>query len=419
MNNQNVKDLLRFTTCGSVDDGKSTLTGRLLYDTKSLAEDQLEALGRASLKRGVSGIDLSLVTDGLKAEREQGITIDVAYRYFSTPKRKFILTDAPGHLEFTRNMVTGASSAHLALILVDARKGVLEQTRRHAFIASLLQIPHLVLCINKMDLVGFSEELYREIVTEFTEFASRLEVQDVQYIPISALHGDNIVHRSSSMDWYQGTTLMYHLENVHISSDLNHIDCRFPVQHVVNTDTEDSTNFLGYTGQVAGGVFRKGDEVKILPSGKSATIKSIHLGMQECDECFAPLSVMLSLHEQVSVNRGDMIVRPNNLPMVSDEIEMMICWFNELPLSIDSNYLLRHTTHEVNCTVNEIFYQIDISTLHRLQHHHQIEMNGIGRIKIKTSEPLFYDSFRRNRNTGSVVLINPNTFETVAAGMIL
>jgi sulfate adenylyltransferase subunit 1 len=418
MNKNEDKDLLRFTTCGSVDDGKSTLTGRLLFDTHNLAEDQLHALTRASLKRGAAELDLSLVTDGLKAEREQGITIDVAYRYFSTSKRKFILSDAPGHVQYTRNMVTGASSAHLALILVDARKGVVEQTRRHAFIASLLRIPHVVLCINKMDLVEFSQDRYAMIVEEFRDFASRLEVTDVQYIPVSALHGDNVVHRSARMEWYQGSTLMYYLENVHISSDRNHIDCRFPVQQVIRPRTS-GDDFRGYAGQVAGGVFRKGDAVKVLPSGISTRIKSIGLAEQELEQAFSPLSVLMTLEDDVDVSRGDMLVRENNMPAVAQEIEVMLCWFTPQPLRSGTFFLIRHTTREVRCQVKEIRYTMDISNLRRQQGVDKMEMNGIGRVCIKTAQPLFFDSYRRNRTTGSLILIDETTFETVAAGMII
>ncbi len=412
-------DILRFTTCGSVDDGKSTLIGRMLFDTKSIMEDQLQAVKSASARRGMSGLDLSLITDGLKAEREQGITIDVAYRYFSTNNRKFIISDAPGHIQYTRNMVTGASSSNLALILVDARKGVVEQTCRHAFIASLLRIPHLVLCINKMDLVDYNQDIYQSIVDDFRNFSSRLEVQDVQYIPISALNGDNVVHRSENMPWYQGTTLMYHLEHVHISSDLNQIDCRFPVQYVIRPRSEKFPDYRGYAGRISGGVFRAGDPVMVLPSGFTSRIKSIGLAEKELEEAFAPMSVTMTLEDDIDISRGDMIVRENNVPQSGQDIELMICWFNKRALQSDSRYLLQHTTHEVRCQVKEVRYKMDITTLRRIQQDPALGMNDIGRIRIRTTQPLYYDSYRRNRYTGSVIFIDEQTQETVGAGMII
>lgn len=412
-------DILRFTTCGSVDDGKSTLIGRMLYDTKSILEDQLLAVQSASARRGVAGLDLSLITDGLKAEREQGITIDVAYRYFSTAQRKFIISDAPGHVQYTRNMVTGASTSNLALILVDARKGVVEQTCRHAFIASLLRIPHLVLCINKMDLVDYSQEVYQSIVEDFRNFSSRLEVQDVQYIPISALNGDNVVHRSENMPWYQGTTLMYHLEHVHISSDLNQIDCRFPVQHVIRPRSEKFPDYRGYAGRISGGVFRAGDAVMVLPSGFTSRVKSIGLAEKELEEAFAPMSVTMTLEDDIDISRGDMIVRENNVPQSGQDIELMVCWFNKRSLQTDSRFLVQHTTHEVRCQVKEVRYKMDINTLRRIPNEPALEMNDIGRIRIRTTQPLYYDSYRRNRYTGSVIFIDEHTLETVGAGMII
>jgi sulfate adenylyltransferase subunit 1 len=412
-------DILRFTTCGSVDDGKSTLIGRMLYDTKSILEDQLLAVKNASARRGIAGIDLSLITDGLKAEREQGITIDVAYRYFTTKERKFIISDTPGHVQYTRNMVTGASTSNLALILVDARKGIVEQTCRHAFIASLLRIPHLVLCINKMDLDDYSEQVYQSIVDDFKNFSSRLEVQDVQYIPISALHGDNIVHRSEKMSWYQGTNLMFHLEHVHISSVHNQIDCRFPVQHVIRPRSEKFPDYRGYAGRISGGVFRAGDQVMILPSGFSSRIKSIGLAETELQEAFAPMSVTMTLEDNLDISRGDIIVRQNNVPQSGQDIELMVCWFNKKSLQTDSRYLIQHTTHEVRCQVKEVRYKMDITTLRRLQDENSLGMNDIGRIRIRTTQPLFYDSYRRNRYTGSVIFIDEQTFETVGAGMII
>lgn len=412
-------DILRFTTCGSVDDGKSTLIGRMLYDTKSILEDQLLAVKSASARRGLADLDLSLITDGLKAEREQGITIDVAYRYFSTDKRKFIISDAPGHVQYTRNMVTGASTSNLALILVDARKGIVEQTCRHAFIASLLRIPHLVLCINKMDLVDYSHEVYQSIVEDFRNFSSRLEVQDVQYIPISALNGDNVVHRSENMPWYQGTTLMYHLEHVHISSDLNQIDCRFPVQHVIRPRSEKFPDYRGYAGRISGGVFRAGDAVMVLPSGFTSRVKSIALAEKELEEAFAPMSVTMTLEDDIDISRGDMIVRENNVPQSGQDIELMVCWFNKRSLQTDSRFLIMHTTHEVRCQVKEVRYKMDINTLRRIPDESALEMNDIGRIRIRTTQPLYYDSYRRNRYTGSIIFIDEQTLETVGAGMII
>ncbi|MFM7217843.1 MAG: sulfate adenylyltransferase subunit CysN [Bacteroidota bacterium] len=419
MSYQHEKDLLRFTTCGSVDDGKSTLIGRLLYDTKSLAEDQLDAVERASRRMGASHTDLSLVTDGLRAEREQGITIDVAYRYFSTEKRKFIIADTPGHIQYTRNMVTGASTANLALILVDARKGIVEQTCRHAFIASLLRIPHLVLCINKMDLVDHSEQVYNSIVDDFRDFSSRLEVQDVQYIPMSALHGDNVVMRSGNMPWYEGATLMHHLENVHISSDLNHIDCRFPVQYVIRPRGGAYADYRGYAGTIASGVVRVGDEVTVLPSGLPSRIRSIHAGDKETNEAFAPMAVSISLEDDVDVSRGDMIVRTNNAPVSGQDIELMVCWFDQRPLKNGNRYIVRHTSHEVVCQVQELRYKMDINTLRRVPDTQQLIMNDIGRVQLRVSQPLFYDSYRRNRFTGSIILIDEQSNYTVGAGMIL
>ncbi|MFM9027026.1 MAG: sulfate adenylyltransferase subunit 1 [Bacteroidota bacterium] len=413
------KDLLRFTTCGSVDDGKSTLIGRLLYDTRSIAEDQLEAVERASRRLGSEQVDLSLITDGLRAEREQGITIDVAYRYFSTPKRKFIIADTPGHIQYTRNMVTGASTANLALILVDARKGVVEQTCRHAFIASLLRIPHLVLCINKMDLVDYNEDIYNSIVDDFRDFSSRLEVQDVQYIPVSALKGDNVVSRSENMPWYQGTTLMHHLENVHITSDLNHIDCRFPVQLVIRPKAGSSDDHRSYAGSIAGGVLRVGDAVTVLPSGMTSAITGINSGDCEVGEAFAPMSVALTLSDEIDISRGDMIVRTNNLPSSSHEIDMMVCWFNQRPLKPEARYLVRHTTRETKCVIQDLLYKMDISSLRRIQDAGELSMNDIGRVRIRTAQPLFFDGYRRNRSTGSLIFIDEQTNETVGAGLIL
>lgn len=412
-------ELLRFTTCGSVDDGKSTLIGRLLLDTRNIFEDQLQALKASSERRGLSEMDLSLLTDGLKAEREQGITIDVAYRYFSTPKRKFIISDAPGHLQYTRNMVTGASTANLALILIDARKGMVEQTRRHAFIASLLGIPHMVVCINKMDLVDWDQTVYENIVEEFRMFSSRLDTQDIQFIPISAKFGDNVVDRSKNMNWYEGSTLMFNLENVHISGDQNHIDCRFPVQYVIRPQDDQFHDYRAYSGRIIGGVFRPGDKVMVMPSGFTSKISKINVADREVSEGFSPMSVSIQLEDDVDISRGDMLVRENNLPQTGQEIDVMICWMNEKPLMEGKRYVLRHTTRELRCMIKEIRYKIDITTLRRLENEKQLGMNDIGRIHLRTTLPLYYDSYRRNRNTGSLILVDEATNETVGAGMIL
>ena len=412
-------ELLRLSTAGSVDDGKSTLIGRLLYDINSIFQDQYDAIEEVSKRRGEEGINLALLTDGLKAEREQGITIDVAYRYFSTPKRKFIIADSPGHIQYTRNMVTGASTANVALILIDARLGVLEQTRRHAIIASLLQIPHLVICINKMDLVDYSQEVYDTIHDDFERFASKLDVHDVNFIPISALKGDNIVDRSSNMPWYQGSTLLYYLENVHIASDYNFIDVRFPVQFVIRPYSDDYHDYRGYAGRVAGGILKKGDEVMLLPSGFTTRINRIEFYDQEIEEAFPPKSVVLLIEDDFDVSRGDMIVRVNNVPKQEQDVDLMICWFNEKPLREKGKYILRHTTKEARCIVRDVRYRMDVNTLHRDLNNKQIGMNDIARISIRSTLPLFIDSYQRNRITGSVILIDEGTNETVAAGMII
>lgn len=414
-------DLLRFTTAGSVDDGKSTLIGRLLYDSKAIFEDQLEAVERSSRQRGDENINLALLTDGLRAEREQGITIDVAYRYFATPKRKFIIADTPGHIQYTRNMVTGASTANLAIVLVDARNGVIEQTCRHAFIASLLRIQHIVVAINKMDLVNWSEEQFTKIKRDFEMFASRLEnLVDVTFIPISALLGDNIVEPSQNMPWYQGSTLLYHLETVYIGAQENHVDPRFPVQWVIRPQSDKYHDFRGYAGRVAGGVFKAGDAVTVLPSGFSSTIKSIETYDGPADEAFSPLSVTLTLADNIDISRGDMIVKPNNQPQVDQNIEALICWFSDTKsLTPRTKYILRHTTKEVKALVTEIRYKVNINTLHKIENDPEFRLNDIGRISLRTSAPLFFDPYRRNRNTGSFILIDEGTNETVAAGMIV
>ncbi|MEO8734305.1 MAG: sulfate adenylyltransferase subunit CysN [Flavobacteriales bacterium] len=412
-------DLLRFTTAGSVDDGKSTLIGRLLYDSRAIFDDQMEAVERASAKRGSGDVDLSLLTDGLRAEREQGITIDVAYRYFATPRRKFIIADTPGHIQYTRNMVTGASTANLAIILVDARKGIQEQTNRHAFIASLLGIPHVVFCVNKMDLVDYDENVFKSIQSELEDFSSKLETRDLNFIPISALKGDNVVNRSTRMDWYQGTTLMYLLENIHIAGDLNHIDRRFPVQTVIRPMTEQWHDFRGFAGQVTGGIFRKGDEIQVLPSGFQSTIKSIHLGEREVEEAFAPQSVVMTLTDEIDISRGDMIVSPNNLPQTSQDIDVMLCWLNERPLQPNGKYAVKHTTRDARCMIKEVKYKMDINTLRKNEDDKNIGMNDIGRVLLRTTVPLNFDNYGRNRNAGSLILIDESTNETVAAGMIV
>jgi sulfate adenylyltransferase subunit 1 len=412
-------ELLRFTTAGSVDDGKSTLIGRLLYDSKAIFEDQIQNLQEVNEQRGEEGINLALLTDGLRSEREQGITIDVAYRYFATPKRKFIIADTPGHIQYTRNMVTGASTANLALLLIDARHGVIEQTKRHAFIASLLQIPHVAVCVNKMDLVDFSKDEFEKIKSDFKKFASKLEIKDVNFIPISALNGDNVVDRSKNMDWYEGSTLIHLLENIHIGSDLNHVDCRFPVQRVIRPQSKNYPDYRGYAGRIEGGVFKTGDEILTLPSGKKSTIKSIDTFNGEINEAFSPMSVCITLNDNIDISRGDMLVRTNNQPQISQDIEVMICWMNERKLIPKGKYTIRHTSQTTRCIIKEIKYKIDINSLHRMEQENELSMNDIGRISIKTTKPLFFDSYRRNRNTGSIILVNEATNETVGAGMII
>lgn len=413
-------ELLRFTTAGSVDDGKSTLIGRLLYDSKSIFQDQLEAVEATSLRRGESEINLALLTDGLKSEREQGITIDVAYRYFSTPKRKFIIADTPGHIQYTRNMVTGASTANVALVLIDARNGVVEQTRRHAIIASLLQIPHLVVCINKMDLVDFSEEVYESVKDDFSDWAGKLDIKDLHFIPMSALMGDNVVDESENMPWYKGSTLMYYLENVHIGSDYNMIDCRFPVQHVIRPYNDEYHDYRGYAGRVAGGIFKKGDKVTLLPSGFTSTIAKIDTFDGELEEAFPPQSVTILLEDDLDLSRGGMIVRENNQPEVTQDVEIMLCWFDEKkPLQLRGKYAIRHTTQEVRCVVKDVRYKMDINTLHRNKEDNTLNVNDIGRVVLRTTSPLFTDSYRKNRITGSIILIDESTNRTVGAGMII
>lgn len=413
-------DLLRFSTAGSVDDGKSTLIGRLFHDTKAIFEDQLEAIEKTSKQRGDENINLALLTDGLRAEREQGITIDVAYRYFATPRRKFIIADTPGHIQYTRNMVTGASTANLALILIDARNGVVEQTRRHAFIADLLGIKHVAVCINKMDLVAYDEEVYGKVLQQFMEFSTRLEnLTELTFIPISALKGDNVVDRSENMAWYKGPPLLYHLENVYVGSDANHIDARFPVQWVIRPHSDKHHDFRGFAGRVAGGVFKTGDEVVVLPSGFSTNIKKILLADQEIDEAFYPQSVTILLEDEIDVSRGDMLVKPNNQPASSQDLEARICWFSSAKkLRTGTKCLFRQTTQEVQALVSDIRYKVDVNTLRKKENDTEFGMNDIGRISLRTSSPIFYDSYRRNRNTGSFILVDPFSNETLAAGML-
>lgn len=411
--------LLRFTTAGSVDDGKSTLIGRLLYDSKSIFEDQLQAIETTSKKKGHEGVDLALFTDGLRDEREQGITIDVAYRYFTTPKRKFIIADTPGHIQYTRNMVTGASTANAAIILVDARHGVIEQTKRHSFIASLLQIPHVIVCINKMDLVGYSEEAYTKVINQFEEFSSKMLVKDVRFIPISALKGDNVVNRSKNMDWYQGAPLLHTLETLHISSDINKVDARFPVQTVLRPQSETHRDYRGYAGRIASGVFRPGDEITVMPSGFTSKIKSIDTIDGELEEAFAPMSVSITLEDDIDISRGDMLVRSNNKPQALQDIEVMLCWLNDSPAKPRAKYTIKHTSNEQKAMIKEVIYKIDINNLERKSEDVSLEMNDILKVKIRTTKPLMVDSYRDNRTTGSIILVDDATNETVAAGMIV
>lgn len=412
-------DLLRFTTAGSVDDGKSTLIGRLLYDSKQIFDDQMEAIEESSRRKGDEYTNLALLTDGLSAEREQGITIDVAYRYFSTPNRKFIIADTPGHVQYTRNMVTGASTANLAVILVDARNGVIEQTCRHSFIASLLQIKHIVLCVNKMDLVDYSEEQFNKIKEEFRTFSSKLNVPDIHYIPISALYGDNVVDKSEKMPWYDGGTLLYTLENVQVDSDYNHVDSRFPVQWVTRPQSREYPDFRGYAGRIAGGVFKPGDEIIALPSGFTSKIKTVETFEQEEEEVYAPMSVTMTLEEDIDISRGDMIAKPDNQPTVGQDIDLMVCWLNKTPLQPGGKYAIKHTTQEARCIIKEVKYKVNINTLHRVEGDKEIGLNDIGRIQIRTTQPLFYDSYKQNRNTGSLIIVDEYSNETVGAGMII
>ena len=412
-------ELLRFTTAGSVDDGKSTLIGRLLYDTKSIFEDQLEQVKQSSTRKGLDQTDLSLLTDGLKDERLQGITIDVAYRYFATPKRKFIIADTPGHIQYTRNMVTGASTANAALILVDARHGVIEQTKRHAFIASLLQIPHLIVCVNKMDLVNHEESYYQKVVQQMEEVASKLLIKDIRFIPISALNGDNVVNRSEHMTWYQGAPLLHVLEHLHISSDYNKVDARFPVQTVLRPQREGFIDYRGYAGRVASGIFRPGDGVVVLPSGFSSTIKTLEQNGKEIPEAFAPMSIAMTLTDDIDISRGDMIVRENNQPEATQDFDAMICWLDSSPARPRAKYSILHCGNEQKAMIKEVVHQIDINTLNRAEGDPNLVMNAIAKVQLRTTRPLMVDAYRENRQTGSFVLVDDATHNTVAAGMIL
>jgi bifunctional enzyme CysN/CysC len=413
-------DLLRFATAGSVDDGKSTLIGRLLFDTKSLFSDQLEAVEAVSAARGDEYTNLALLTDGLRAEREQGITIDVAYRYFATPRRKFIIADTPGHIQYTRNMVTGASTADLALILVDARKGLVEQSRRHAFLTSLLRVPHLVLCVNKMDLVDWDAEVYEKIADEFTSFAAKLDAPDLTVIPVSALNGDNIATRSDKSPWYEGPSLLHHLEHVHIASDRNLVDVRFPVQYVIRPQSTTVTDYRGYAGQVASGVLKPGDEVMALPSGLTSTISAIDTADGPVDEAFPPMSVTVRLADEIDISRGDMLCRPHNAPAVAQDIEAMVCWMDETaPLRVGAKYAIKHTTRTARTVVRGLQYRLDVNTLHRDETAPELSLNEIGRVKLRTTVPLLADQYRRNRTTGGFILIDEASNRTVGAGMII
>jgi bifunctional enzyme CysN/CysC len=412
-------DILRFATAGSVDDGKSTLIGRLLYDTKTVFADQIEAVERVSKERGEDHVNLALLTDGLRAEREQGITIDVAYRYFATPKRKFIIADTPGHIQYTRNMVTGASTADLALVLIDARNGIVEQSRRHAFLATLLEVPHLVLCVNKMDLVGYSEEVFNRIHDEFTAFATKLHVPDLTVIPVSALKGDNVVTRSANMPWYDGPSLLHHLEHVHVASDRNLIDVRFPVQYVIRPQSDAWHDYRGYAGQVASGVLKPGDDVMVLPSGLTTRIAAIDTADGPVQEAYAPMSVTVRLADDLDVSRGDMICRPHNAPMVTQDVEAMVCWMVDKPLRPGAKLALKHTTRSPRAVVRELRYRLDVNTLHRDEDAVELTLNDIGRIRLRTTQPLFADEYRRNRSTGGFILVDEATNATAGAGMIL
>jgi len=411
-------ELLRFTTAGSVDDGKSTLIGRLLYDSKSIFQDQLESIEATSKRKGLEEIDFSLLTDGLKDEREQGITIDVAYRYFNTPNRKFIIADTPGHIQYTRNMVTGASTANAALILIDARNGVVEQTKRHSYIASLLQIPHVLVCINKMDLVDYKKSDFDKIKEQYKDFAAKLDIQDFNFIPISALKGDNVVNRSENMNWYNGPTLLHSLENITVANDLNHIDFRFAVQTVIRPHTDEYHDYRSYAGHISSGIIRVGDEITALPSQLQSKVKNINFGAASFREAYAPQSISIELEDDIDISRGDMLVKTNNQPKNSQEIDAMICWMGENPLHLNGKFGIQHTTRSGKCIVKKIVYKMDLDNLQRIEGEKTLNKNDIARIKLKTTTPLFFDSYRKNRNTGSFILIDEANNNTVGAGMI-
>ena len=411
--------LVRFTTAGSVDDGKSTLIGRLLYDSKSIFEDQINAIEKVSKKKGLESIDLALFTDGLRDEREQGITIDVAYRYFTTPKRKFIIADTPGHIQYTRNMVTGASTANVAIVLIDARKGVIEQTKRHSYIASLLQISHVLVCVNKMDLVDYDEAVFNKIVQDYDAVSSKMMIKDVRYIPISALKGDNVVNRSTNMPWYQNAPLLHTLETIHISSDTNKVDARFPIQTVLRPQSADFPDFRGYAGRIAGGIFRPGDAIKVLPTGLTSTIKTIHKYNTEVEEAFVDMSVVFTLEDAIDISRGDMLVKLNNQPIVTKDITATICWLHNEPAKPRAKYTIKHTTNEQKAIIKQLFYKVNVNTFKRDEEDKTLNMNDICKIQLRTTQPLMTDAYQKNRNTGSFILIDPATNETVAAGMIV
>ena len=411
--------LLRIATAGSVDDGKSTLIGRLLLDSKQIFQDQLEAVERTSAERGDGYVNLALLTDGLRAEREQGITIDVAYRYFGTPRRRFIVADTPGHIHYTRNMVTGASTAQLAIVLIDARKGITQQSKRHAFVSSLLGIPHLVVCVNKMDLVDYDQVVFEQIAEEFRAFSSKLEIHDITFIPISALHGDNVVDRSEAMPWYEGSPLLYHLENVHIASDRNLIDPRFPIQWVVRPNTDEHHDYRGYAGQVASGSFRPGDDVIVMPSGRTSRIARIDTFDGPVEEATPPRSVTILLEDDLDASRGDLICRPNNRPVVAQDLEATLCWMSDRPMRPGATYCIKHTTRTARARILDLRYRLDIDTLHRDLHVSELGLNDIGRVALRTSIPLVVDEYRLNRTTGSFILIDEGTNDTVAGGTIV
>jgi sulfate adenylyltransferase subunit 1 len=410
--------LLRFTTAGSVDDGKSTLIGRLLYDSKSIFKDQLSDIEKTSKRKGHETLDLALFTDGLKDEREQGITIDVAYRYFTTPKRKFIIADTPGHIQYTRNMVTGASTANVALILIDARKGVIEQTKRHSYIASLLNISHIIVCVNKMDLVYYKEEVFNEIVSQYEDLSSKMAIKDVRYIPISALEGDNVVHRSENMNWYQNAPLLHTLETIHISSDCNMIDARFPVQTVLRPQRDEFRDYRGYAGRVSSGIFRIGDDVRVLPSGFQSKIKGISFSDKQIDTAFSQMSVAITLDDDIDISRGNMLVKINNLPEVTQDITAMLCWFNEASARPKAQYIIKHTTNDQIAIIKEVIYKVDIDKIKRIEDSKDLNINDICKVKIRTTAPMMIDEYIQNRSTGGFILVDEATNETVAAGMI-